>query len=431
MTDISDEYSKSLEEMFSLGRFGIKLGLETINGILEKLGNPHNNFRCIHIAGTNGKGSTASTISTILQKSGYKVGLYTSPHLVDFNERICINGAQITDKGVVETYKAVKEANGGLRQATFFEITTAMALYEFSQEKVDWAVIETGMGGRLDATNALNPSLCIITNISLEHQAYLGDTIPQITKEKGGIIKRGVPVVTGVKQGDAIAEIEDIAKKNNAPLYKLGTDFKAVQNDKRGFSYYGINSKHENLLPSLQGDHQIDNTSLAIAACELLIDIGADNITAKNIEEGVKETKWPGRLEIVSEDPLIIIDGAHNLAAAENLAAYLKKSYSDRKIKLVIGILDDKPYDDILKTLLEVSDSVILTQPQISRRLPVDTLLKKAKKYCSDTSVIRDVGKAIEKAMSETEQNQVICIAGSLYVAGEAKRAITEIFQTR
>ena len=199
MTDNSP-YNSCLKEMYGLRRFGIKLGLDTIANILDVLGNPQKNFPCIHIAGTNGKGSIASSLSTILNLSGYKVGMYTSPHLVKFNERICINNIPVLDEEVVESFAAVKNLHSEDREPTFFEYTTAMALYVFAKHKVDWAIIETGMGGRLDATNIIEPEVCVISNISKEHQAYLGNTIHEIAGEKGGIIKENIPIVTGVKQ---------------------------------------------------------------------------------------------------------------------------------------------------------------------------------------------------------------------------------------
>jgi dihydrofolate synthase/folylpolyglutamate synthase len=200
---LKDTYNRCLKTMYGLRRFGIILGLETIKGILNTLGNPQNNFVSIHVAGTNGKGSVASALSSILHESGYKVGLYTSPHLVRFNERICINNRQISDADVVKSYHAVQQVHHGNRSPTFFEFATAMALYEFGRQRVDWAVIETGMGGRFDATNVIQPAISIITNVSMEHREYLGNTLAQITREKAGIIKQGAPVVTAIKQKQA------------------------------------------------------------------------------------------------------------------------------------------------------------------------------------------------------------------------------------
>ena len=202
--------------MYGLRRFGIILDLETIEAILNALGNPQNNFASIHVAGTNGKGSVASSLSAILHESGYKVGLYTSPHLVRFNERICINNRQISDADVVKSFKAVQQVHHGNRSPTFFEFATAMALYEFGRQKVDWAVIETGMGGRFDATNVIQPAMSIITNVSMEHRDYLGNTLAQITREKAGIIKRGAPVITAIKQKQAQTVVLRTAAKKSA-----------------------------------------------------------------------------------------------------------------------------------------------------------------------------------------------------------------------
>ena len=233
-----NSYKSCLKEMYAFRRFGIKLGLSTIQTILKGLQNPQNGFQSIHVAGTNGKGSIASLLAAILKEAGYTVGLYTSPHLVRFNERICINGAPISDEEVVACYEAVKRVHPGDRSPTFFEYTTAMALYAFGRQKVDWAVIETGMGGRLDATNIISPVVSIISNISLEHQSYLGRTISLIAYEKGGIIKRNTPVITGATQKNAIAVLKEIAKTRSAPFYRRGDAFRIRKSRQGTFTYW-------------------------------------------------------------------------------------------------------------------------------------------------------------------------------------------------
>ena len=416
------DYQACLEEMFGLARFGIVLGLDTIRNILDGLGNPQDSYACIHIAGTNGKGSIASTLSTILMSAGYKVGLYTSPHLVRFNERICINNIPISDQEVVESYLQVKEADKGSRSATFFEITTAMALAEFKRNGVDWAVIETGMGGKLDATNILSPKLCVISNVSLEHQSYLGKTIAKIAGEKGGIIKPGTPVVTGVKQKSAISVIETIAKANKAPCYRLGDAFHIRRGRNRTFSYSGIRNRWSSLKTGLAGNHQFDNAALVLAACEVLNQQHA-NLPDEIVKKGIENNKWPGRLEVVSQNPLVILDGAHNLAAAKLLRQYLSE-LKRQELTLVIGILDDKPYEAMLKELLPVCSKVILTSPKIDRALPVEKLAEIARGLHQHIEVIPDVDKAVFHAIDNALPNEAICIAGSLYVVGEAKQAL-------
>ena len=408
--------------MYGFRRFGIKLGLSTIKKILAGLDDPQDTFACIHVAGTNGKGSVASSLASILHRSGYKTGLYTSPHLVRFNERIQVNNRPISNKKVVASYSAVKDAHFGKREPTFFEFTTAMALYEFAAQKVDWAVIETGMGGRLDATNIIKPALSIITNISLEHREYLGNTLTQIAAEKAGIIKKRTPLVTGVRQKKAFAEVKRIAAEKKAPLFRLGTDFKVRRHQGQTFSYYGIGNVWHNLQTALKGSYQVDNAALVLAACELINDPRAA-ITLNKIQEGLSKNHWPGRLEIVSQNPFIILDGAHNLAAARNLAKFLSTHLAGKAITLVIGILDDKPYKAMLKSLLTPVTRVILTRAKIDRALDPRKLWEAAKNLSPDVTITPDVGQAIKTAVETTPRHGAICIAGSLYVVGEAKEA--------
>jgi len=411
--------------MFGLRRFGIKLGLDTIRNILNGLDNPQNRFRSVHIAGTNGKGSVASTLTSVLQAAGFTVGLYTSPHLVHFNERIRINNRNISDSKTVELFQDVQNVHQGEREPTFFEFTTAMAFKAFGDARVDWAIIETGMGGRLDATNIIQPALSIITNISLEHQTYLGNTLAEIAREKGGIIKADTPVITGVKQKIARTVITELADSKAAPLFQKGRDFRVRRNSgqSRAFTYYGLDNVWHNMRTALQGSFQIDNAAMALAAYEI---ISRENeaLSQEAVKKGLENTRWPGRLERIPGKPLIILDGAHNLAAAHTLSDYLQTAIKPRKITLVIGILDDKPYEEMLKTLLKVCERVILTRPEIDRSLPPETLAKIACKMNADVSVIPKVSKAIQYADKTTNPTDVICIAGSLYLVGDAKKAL-------
>ena len=419
-------YDKCLETLYSLRRYGIILGLDVIRNILQKLGDPQNNFKTIHVAGTNGKGSIASTLSTILMHAGYRVGLYTSPHLVRFNERICINNHPVSNENVVTAYEAVKAVHLGSREPTFFEFSTAMAFYEFGRHEVDWAVVETGMGGRLDATNVINPDLVIITNISLEHKLFLGNTISDITREKGGIIKKGVPVVTGVTQKQAVSVLKSIAESQSAPLFCFKNAFRVRKNKDATFNFYGIDHVWRRLHTGLIGGHQVNNAALVLAACELLNKNGL-NLSLTNIKYGLEKNKWPGRLEIVSTTPLILLDGAHNFIAARYLARYLSENLSRRNITLIIGILDDKPFKAMLKNLLPHCKKVILTRPKIDRALAPEKLYAVATEMISDIRIIPDVDRAIIHAVENASSDDVLCIAGSLYVVGEAK----EFFEKR
>jgi dihydrofolate synthase/folylpolyglutamate synthase len=418
-----ETYSSCLKTMYALRRFGIILGLDTIKNILSALGNPQNDFRSVHVAGTNGKGSVASALSAILHESGYRVGLYTSPHLVRFNERICINNQQISNADVVKSYQAVKRVRHGDRSPTFFEFATAMALYTFGRQTVDWAVIETGMGGRYDATNIITPAISIITNVSMEHRDYLGNTLAEITREKAGIIKQGKPVVTAIKQKQARSVVQEVAQKKSAPLFMLGKDFRVRQNQSGNFAYHGIENNWQHLKTPLRGPYQVQNAALALAASELLIRDKAA-ITLESLKQGLANTRWPGRLEIVSSKPLVILDGAHNLIAARNLGRFLSENLNKSRITLVIGILDDKPYASMLKSLLPQCSRAIITRAKTGRALDPQCLYKTAQKIISDVSIVPDVAGAAKIAIENSGPDDVICIAGSLYVVGEAKAAI-------
>jgi dihydrofolate synthase/folylpolyglutamate synthase len=415
--------------MYQLRRFGIRLELATIRAMLAALGHPQRQYPAIHIAGSNGKGSTASMLTTILSRAGYKVGLYTSPHLVRFNERIKINGREISDNRVVAAYKAVRNTHGRKRQPTFFEYTTAMAFYEFARQKVDVAVIETGMGGRYDATNVLKPILSIITNISLEHQAYLGKTLAAIAGEKAGIIKPRVPLVTAVKQESAMAVIRRTAAEKKADCSRLGEQFTVRRHRSGEFSYSGPTMKLKDLGTRLPGRHQALNAALALAACEVLNFRGLLSIPETSIRQGLLEVRWPARLEVVSENPMVIIDGAHNLAGAGILARYLSAStdLAGKKILLVIGILDDKPYAAMLKKLVPLSHDVILTRPTIGRAIEPETLARIVRPMKRRFEIIGSVGEAVRTAMARVSPADAICISGSLYVAGEARHALTQM----
>jgi dihydrofolate synthase/folylpolyglutamate synthase len=416
-------YKSCLKTMYGFRRFGIKLDLATIKKILKGLDNPQQGYGCIHVAGTNGKGSVASSLAAILYRSGYKTGLYTSPHLVRFNERIQVNSRPISNKDVVAAYNAVRQVHHGRREPTFFEFATAMAFYEFGRQRVDWAVVETGMGGRLDATNVIRPELSIITNISLEHRDYLGDTLSRIATEKAGIIKNRKPVVTAIRQKKARSVVEQIAAQKNAAFYRLGRDFRVRRNRRTGtFSYYGLKNTWHGLQTALRGSHQADNAALVLAACELLGERKA-RLKLADIKKGLSTNHWPGRLETVSENPLVMMDGAHNQAAARNLARFLSSNLSESKITLVIGILDDKPYKVMLNSLLPLASRVVLTRAKIDRALDPQKLQEIAAEHSLESTIIPDVVKAVKYAIDTSAPDDTVCIAGSLYVVGEAKEA--------
>ena len=412
-----------LRTMFALRRFGIKLGLATMRRMLAGLGHPERRFRSIHIAGTNGKGSVAATLAAVLRRAGHRVGLYTSPHLVRFNERITIDGREIADADIVRLYRRVARVAAGGREPTFFEFTTAMAMDEFARRRVEWAVIETGMGGRLDATNVIRPALSVITNISGEHREYLGAAIPQIAYEKAGIIKRNRPVVTGIRQAAALDVVRKRAQALSAPLYRRGREFSTRREPDGTFTYRGMAHVWTGLATALEGAHQHENAALVLAACELLM-ARDPKLTLDHIRAGLRDVRWPGRLERVSEAPLVIFDGAHNLDAARQLARYLSDHFSDRPITLVVGILDDKPYRAMLKLLAPRAERVIATQATINRALPAARIAAAARPFAPLVIEIPEVAQALTHALATAAPGGLTLVAGSLYVVGEAKAAI-------
>lgn len=411
--------------MYSLRRFGIKLGLDVIGHLLSGLGNPHLQYSVIHIAGTNGKGSIAATLASILRTSGYRTGLYTSPHLMRFNERICVDGRAVSDAEVVSACRAVQDVTQTDREPTFFEYTTAMALFLFAQRKVDWAIIETGMGGRLDATNLLSPAVSIVSNISLEHQSYLGNTLKEIAFEKAGIVKNDTPVVTGIRQPTAFKVLEETAHRRSAPLFRLGKQFRVRRQKEGRFSYYGLDHCWKGLQTPLQGAFQVDNAAFALAACELLIRKGV-TLPIEALRIGLADVRWPGRLEVVGHQPTLLLDGAHNLAAATILGKYLKEHFAGRPITLVVGILDDKPYEKMMAQLLPHCRRVLIAMPRIDRSLNGEILLAIAKRQVQEATIEKSVAAALARALESTDENGVVCVAGSLYVVGEAKEALEE-----
>ncbi|WP_041279395.1 bifunctional folylpolyglutamate synthase/dihydrofolate synthase [Desulfobacula toluolica] len=432
-TSQNNAYQACLDKIYKLGRFGIKLELDTILNILQRLNNPQKNYRIIHVAGTNGKGSTATYIASILQKAGFKTGIYTSPHLVDFNERIAINGEHISNDQVVKAYEAVNAADIGERKATFFEIATAMGFYHFSKENVDWAVIETGMGGRFDATNVITPQVSVITNLSIEHTDYLGNTIQDLAKEKGGIIKPDIPVVTGVFQPSGLDVLKQIANERSSELFIYKKDFSARKDpNKNTYTYTGLKNSFNKLIKPLPGDHQKENLSLALAACELVFEKLKTSDKRYNLNqalvcEGLSIAKWPGRLEHVMKKPLVILDGAHNLHAAKVLGKYLSSHLDGRKLTLVLGILDDKPYEKMLESLVPCAQNFIITKAKIDRSLEPSVLKQAVQRLThSPVTIIEDVKEAVTHAIKTSNENDAVCIAGSLYVAGEAKEKFNQ-----
>jgi dihydrofolate synthase/folylpolyglutamate synthase len=415
-----------LAALYRLRRFGIKFGLSTITRLLRGLGNPHERFSSIHIAGTNGKGSIAAFLSSVLTCAGYKVGLYTSPHLVRFNERIQINGQAISDEDVARVLEAVQLVYTQGDPPTFFECATAMAFHHFASAGVDWAVLETGMGGRYDATNIVQPEACVISNISLEHQEYLGNTLAAIAREKAGIIKQGLDVVTGTRQKNALTVIEKVAKDKGAPLYRLGKEIRVRRDKDRGFSYLGFYRRWPRVKIGMPGEHQITNATLALGVVDLLLQKGL-TISDEAIYSGLSTTRWPGRLEIVSRKPCILLDGAHNPSAARTLRKFVEDAVHVKRLVMVVGILADKTWKPMLRELTTVADTMILTRPEYERAADPHELAAFVQTLSQDIIVEPHLPDAVSLALDKVGKNDGVCITGSLYTVGDAKAYLDSI----
>lgn len=419
-------YQDAIDIIEGLSKFGSRLGLDRIGRLLDRIDNPQDKIPVIHIAGTNGKGSVSRMISSVLTKAGYKVGLYTSPHLHSIRERIQINNQLIDKESFVNILKIILphiekflEEDGDF-YLTEFEILTAMAFLYFYISKVDVVVLEVGLGGRLDATNIANNVLVsVITNVDWDHMDRLGNTLSLIGREKAGIIKRGVPVVTGA-WGEGLDVILDTARQLDSDVYVLGRDFFVdwyVLSQSGTEIRFKNERKTEEFFTTLRGIHQVNNMSIALMTLELIRD--RFYFSDSDLSQGLADTFWPGRMEIVSRNPLVLLDGAHNRGGAENFANSLRLLF-DIKPTLVLGMLKDKDAYGITNSILPlVKEDIIVTSPKSSRALDVNILSKVVKELGGNPIVIPDVKEAVKRAI-QLDSN-FICVMGSLYVVAEAR----------
>jgi dihydrofolate synthase/folylpolyglutamate synthase len=392
--------------------------------LLARLDLPYQEGRYLHIAGTNGKGSVAAMLSAVLSRAGYPVGLFTSPHLVDFRERFRLRDEEISAPRVLSLINQVRRVVDEREPPTFFEFVTALALLYFHQEQAAPIILETGLGGRLDATNIVTPLVAVITNIGHDHHEHLGSGLMQIAAEKAGIIKAGAPLVTNARQQRVRQLFRERCRELGAPLYQGGVDFAARGGPAGRFRYRGLKRELSGLRLNLIGRHQYGNAALALAALELLADRGFP-VSEEALREGLSNTRWPGRLEQVAQDPRIILDGAHNPAAALSLAQTLKRSRGNGRLILVLGIMADKDVDGILARLLPLAQTVIFTQPKYFRAAATEDLLRRAEAYGLEALSAPVVAEAIQQAQSLAGPQDRIVISGSLFTVGEAKQYFT------
>lgn len=433
-------YEESVRTLLSLGKelaspqhaHVQKFGLENIGTLVAALGNPHRVAPCVHIAGTNGKGSTAAMLESILRVSGMSTGLYTSPHLVRINERIRINGEDISDEDFAAAWTRVQAtiesllASGKLAaHPTYFECITAMAFVAFAARGVDFVVYETGLGGRLDATNVVQPEVAVITSIDFDHEDYLGHSIEEIAGEKAGIIKAGAPVVSTTVRPEARAVIARRCHELKVRLVEIDAAWRLeeISSDRGCYRAKAVAidwGKKLAIHPPLPGRFQIRNALAAATAAELLAE-HRFSITDEVIERGIRSVRWPGRLERLQDRPAVYIDGTHNPAGARELVKFWDENFAGRRIVLVYGAMRDKAVDEIAGLLFPRADLVLLTEPHQPRAISAPLLAEMTAHLARETMTVRDPVAALERAIELAGPDDAVFATGSLYLVGDLR----------
>jgi dihydrofolate synthase / folylpolyglutamate synthase len=418
---VATEYDEAISFMYDLERFGILLGLDNIINLLAQLGNPEKKFPTVHVAGSNGKGSTSSFVYNVMLKAGMKAALYTSPHLNDFRERVRLDGRLVSRESLLESIRKVRKIYDPER-TTFFEFSTAAAFDCIAREKPDIAIIEVGLGGRLDATNTINPCVTVITDISREHEDYLGVGYTAVATEKSGIIKDSVPLITGASRSEAWSVIERVAREKQAPVKKFGRDFVGMRTGLNKFTYRSPELTLEDLSTTMPGSHQVKNASLAIAVLEQLRSLGYE-ISEDSIRRGVTETKFPGRFELLRHHPDVIIDGAHTVEGMRLLKSTMRQVYPGAKPLMLLGMLGDKNYDALINIIAPIAKEVICVAPQGNRALDPNELAAIVREQGVPASVSPDIEQGFHLLLEKASREDVILATGSLYMIGPVRRA--------
>jgi len=427
-------FQEAITYLQNLTKFGFNFGLGRIEELMRRLDNPHQKIKVIHIGGTNGKGSTTAMVSSILQAAGYKVGTFTSPHLHSYTERYRINREEVAPDriaGLITRIKPILEdmVASGFEHPTEFEVSTALAFLYFYEEKVDFLVLEVGLGGSIDSTNVVTPLVSVITNVAMDHMDYLGNTLEEIATVKAGIIKPGVPAVTASDKPEVLAVIRKAAAGNGSRLVEVGRD--VIWQDKGGtldgqvLNISGLKGEYKDLTVPLLGKHQLINAATAVATVELLQQQGYQ-IDELAIRQGLSKTMWPARLEIMQRKPMVVIDGAHNLDGARTLAQALRETFAYRDLLLVFGMLGDKEREKVVAELAPLARAVVVTRPNSPRAGDWQQIKLEVAKYVREVYLIADIHQAVEKGLQLAGEQDLVCITGSLYMVAEAREFWTK-----
>ncbi|MGE6227864.1 bifunctional folylpolyglutamate synthase/dihydrofolate synthase [Paenibacillus chitinolyticus] len=432
-------YTEAVNWITGLVPVGIKPGLKRMDLLMEKLGHPHRRLKFIHVGGTNGKGSTCAFLTKVLIRSGYDVGTFTSPYLEKFTNRIQYNGQDIEEEDLLLLANRLKPIADELEETelgspSMFEICTALALLYFGTVTFpDYVVLEVGLGGRLDCTNIVSPVISVITNIGHDHMDILGDTLEQVALEKAGIIKPGVPLVTTVEQPELAELFIRDAKSKRTTVYLLGKQFTyepvSTELDGQKLNFTGPFRSIENVPVSLNGAHQLKNAAAALMTLEVLRQYNALIVDDEDLFAAMSETQWPGRLEMVSDNPRILLDGAHNPEGAQTLAAALNDTYSYKKLHLMAGMLSTKNQPGYFRHILPMVDTLILTEPDFHKKENASRLADRARETLRELDVNRDIDivvepdwkKALEQLKQRTGQDDLAVVSGTLYLISDVR----------
>jgi dihydrofolate synthase/folylpolyglutamate synthase len=421
------EYLLEFADYERLPRSGIVWDLKRIERLLRRLDDPQNYARSVHVAGTKGKGSTAAMIASILKEAGYKVGLYTSPHLLSYTERIQVDSKPIAESdwakltGEIKPHVEAENRIGDLGELTTFEIFTAMAFLHFRQVRADWQVVEVGLGGRLDATNVVKPEVCVMTSISYDHTDVLGDTLAKIAREKTGIIKPGADIVSAPQFPEAMEVIERVCREKGIRLIKVGEDVTWEKGnfnaEGQSFRVKGLRGDYDLWMPLL-GEHQIENAASAVAVGELLVERGGV-IKPEDIVAGLRKVNWPGRMQVLGKEPWVVVDGAHNAYSMRRLGEALEQYFRSEKLTLILGFGADKDVPGMAAEAVKITGDIIVVASRHPKAMKPEALRAEFQRHGVTPRVVDSVKEAVKLALEGAGHNDLVCAAGSIFVIAE------------